>query len=72
MVGHRQHGNRGIMLPTTAQHILGGLRKIKCTVVSQNSGVIVVDNVGGLAQIPTKTVPHMDLRVADVAKKTTG
>ena len=73
-VGHRQHANRCIMQPTTAQHMMGGLRKIKDTVVSHNSVtlVIVVDDAGGFTQMPSKNVPHMDLRVADVAKQTTG
>ena len=40
------------MQPTTAQHMMGGLRKIKDTVVSHDSVilltvVIVVDDVGG-------------------------
>ena len=65
------------MHPTTAQHMMEGLRKIKDTVVSHNSVtlltvVIVVDDVGGFTQMPSKNVPHMDLRVADVAKLTTG
>ena len=34
--------------------------------------VNVVDDVGGFTQMPSKNVPHMDLRVADVAKQTTG
>ena len=34
--------------------------------------VIVVDNVGGFTQTPSKNVLHIDLRVADVAKQTTG
>ena len=60
------------MQPTTAQLMMGGLRKIKDTVVSHNSVtlltvVIVVDNVGGFAQMPSKIVPLMDLRVVDVA-----
>ena len=65
------------MHPTTAQHMMGGMRKIKDTVLSHNSVtlltvVIVVDDVGGFTQMPSKNVPHMDLRVADVAKQTTG
>ena len=61
------------MQPTTAQNTMGDLRKIKGTVVSHNSVpvitiVIVVDNVEG----SSKTVPLLDLRVADVARQTTG
>ena len=77
IVGHAQHENRGIMQPTMAPHMIGGLRKIIGTVVSHNSltvlpVVIVVDNVGGYTQMPSKNVPHMDERVTDVAKQTTG
>ena len=61
------------MQPTTAQHMMGSLRKIKDTVVSHSSVtlltvVIVVDDVGGFTQMLSNNVPHMDLRVADVAK----
>ena len=57
--------------------MMGGLRKIKDTIVSHNNVkvltvVIVVDNVGGFTQTPSKIVPPMDLRVAAVAKQTTG
>ena len=57
--------------------MMGGLRKIKYTVVSHNSVtllsvVIVVDDVGDFTHMPSKNVPHMDLRVADVVKQTTG
>ena len=50
------------MQPTTAQHMMGGLRKIKGTVVSHNTVtvitvVIVVDNVEGFTQMPSKAVP---------------
>ena len=77
IVGYRQHANRGIMQPTTSKHMMGGLRKIKDTVISHNSVtlltvVIVVDDVGGFTQMPSKNVPHIILRVADVAKQTTG
>ena len=60
--------NRGIMQLTTAQHMMGRLRKIKGTVVSHNSVtvVIVVDNVEDFIQMPAKTIPLMDLLVADV------
>ena len=37
IVGHRQHANRGIMQPTTAKLMMGGLRKIKDTVISRDS-----------------------------------
>ena len=65
------------MQPTMAQHMFGGLRKIKVTVVSHNSVtvitvVIVVDNVEGFTQMTSKTVPLMDLLVADVARQPTG
>ena len=65
------------MQPTTAQLMMGCLRKIKDAVISHNSVtvitvVIVVDNVGGFIQTPSKIVLHMDLNVADVAKQTTG
>ena len=57
--------------------MMGGLHKIKGTVVRHNcvtvlTVVIMVDDVGGFTQMPSKNVPHMDLRVADVAKQTTG
>ncbi len=57
--------------------MMGGLRKIKGTTVNHNSltvltVVIVVDNVGGFTQTPSKIVPLMDLCVADVAKQTIG
>ena len=73
----RQHANRGIIQPTTAQLMMEGLRKINDTVVSHNSVtvltvIIVVDNVEGFKQTPSKIVPLIDLRVADVAKQTTG
>ena len=66
-----------LMQPTTAQNTMGDLRKIKDTVVSHNSVrlitvVIVVDNVEGCTQMSSKTVPLLDLLVADVARKTTG
>ena len=51
--------------------------KIKGTVVSHNSVpvitvVIVIDNVEGCTQLSSKTVPLLDLLVADVARQTTG
>ena len=69
--------NRDIMQPTTTQHMMEGLRKIKGTTVNHNSltvltVVIVVDDMGGFTQKSLKNVPHMDLRVADVAKQITG
>ena len=74
IVGHRRHANHGIMQQTTAQHMMGGLRKIKGTIVSHNSVtvIIVVDNVECCTQMPSKTVPLMDLLVADVARQTIG
>ena len=65
------------MQPTTAKNTMGDLRKIKGTVVSHNSVpvitvVIVVDNVEGCTQMSSKTVPLLDLLVADVARQTTG
>ena len=49
------------MQPTTAQLMMGGLLKIKDTVVGHNSVtvlnvVIVVDNVEGFTQTPSKIV----------------
>ena len=65
------------MQPTTAQNMMGGLRKIKDTVVFHNNltvitVIIAVDNVEGCTQMSSKTVRLMDLLVADVARQTTG
>ena len=56
---------------------MGGMRKIKVTVLCHNSVtlvtvVIVEDNVGGYTEMPSKNVPQTNLRVVAVAKQTTG
>ena len=74
-----QHASRCLVQPATAQHMMGSPRKTIGTLVIKplNSVtvltvVIVIDNVGGFTQMPSKNAPQMDLPVAAVAKQTTG
>ena len=77
MSNRRPQATRKPWHNAVAQNTMGDLRKIKVTIVSHNSVpvitvVIVVDNVEGCTQMSSKTVPLLDLLVADVARETTG